>query len=100
MDDEGFIAITDRLSRFSKIGGEMIPHIASEEELHRGLGKSTAVLAVTAIPDEKRGERLVVLYTPDAGSLEQLRAILSAGETALRSTQAAPNGLPLPRSRG
>ena len=38
------------------------------------------VLAVTAIPDEKRGERLVVLYTPDAGSLEQLRAILERCE--------------------
>ncbi len=31
LDDEGFIEITGRLSRFSKIGGEMVPHILLEE---------------------------------------------------------------------
>ena len=29
IDDEGFLRITDRLSRFSKIGGEMVPHLQS-----------------------------------------------------------------------
>src|SRR5262249_17384444 len=39
-DDEGFITITDRLSRFSKIGGEMVPHQRIEDELHQILGTS------------------------------------------------------------
>lgn len=65
MDDDGFIRITDRLSRFSKIGGEMVPHGVVEDELHNRLGQ-TGVVAVTAIPDEKKGERLVVLYTREA----------------------------------
>ena len=77
IDSDGFVSITDRLSRFSKIGGEMVPHGAIEEELQRVLGLSTQVLAVTAVPDEKRGEKLVVLHTPEAGGEEKLRAALA-----------------------
>ncbi|GFO62651.1 acyl-[ACP]--phospholipid O-acyltransferase [Geomonas paludis] len=76
MDDDGFIRITDRISRFSKIGGEMVPHGAVEDELHGKLGQ-TGVLAVTAVPDEKKGERLVVIYTrgtTDAATLARLIA--------------------------
>jgi len=62
-DEDGFLRITDRLSRFSKIGGEMVPHIKVEEKLHELLEAEGQVLAVTAVPDEKRGERLVVLHT-------------------------------------
>jgi acyl-[acyl-carrier-protein]-phospholipid O-acyltransferase/long-chain-fatty-acid--[acyl-carrier-protein] ligase len=61
IDDEGFIRITDRLSRFSKIAGEMVPHIRIEEAMGKVLGDTPC--AVTAVPDEDRGERLVGLYT-------------------------------------
>jgi acyl-[acyl-carrier-protein]-phospholipid O-acyltransferase/long-chain-fatty-acid--[acyl-carrier-protein] ligase len=67
IDAEGFVAITDRLSRFSKIAGEMVPHGAIEEELHKQLGGAGQVLAVTAVPDERKGEKLVLLYTDEAG---------------------------------
>jgi len=67
MDEDGFVSITDRLSRFSKIGGEMVPHLAIEEKIQEVLGKTEPVCAVTALPDESRGERLVVLLTPEAG---------------------------------
>ena len=63
IDEEGFICITDRLSRFSKIGGEMIPHIKIEELLHQILNESEQVCAVTSLPDEKKGEKLIVLHT-------------------------------------
>ncbi len=75
-DEDGFITITDRLSRFSKIGGEMVPHMAVEEEYLRSLGKAEQVLAVTSVPCDKRGERLVVLYTADAGDPEALHGIM------------------------
>ncbi|MCA9089110.1 MAG: MFS transporter [Planctomycetaceae bacterium] len=70
IEPDGFVTITGRQSRFSKIGGEMVPHIKIEEELCRlctggddcddddGLIR----LAVTAVPDASRGERLVVLH--------------------------------------
>ena len=63
IDEDGFLRITDRLSRFSKIGGEMVPHIRIEEKLHELLEADGQALAVTAIPDEKKGERLVVIHT-------------------------------------
>ena len=53
--------ITGRLSRFAKVGGEMVPLEKVEEELHSILGTNERVCAVTAVPDEKRGERLIVL---------------------------------------
>ncbi len=63
VEEDGFVRITDRLARFSKIGGEMIPHMAVEDALHKSLGSEQAVLAVSAARDEKKGEKLVVLYT-------------------------------------
>jgi acyl-[acyl-carrier-protein]-phospholipid O-acyltransferase/long-chain-fatty-acid--[acyl-carrier-protein] ligase len=77
MDHDGFLVITDRLARFSKIGGEMIPHRGIEDEFHKHLNKAEEVLVVTAVPDDKRGERLVVLFTGEAGSRESLQKIMT-----------------------
>ncbi len=63
LDEDGFLRITDRLSRFSKIGGEMVPHGRVEEALHQAAGAREQVFAVTSVPDEKKGERLAVLHT-------------------------------------
>jgi acyl-[acyl-carrier-protein]-phospholipid O-acyltransferase/long-chain-fatty-acid--[acyl-carrier-protein] ligase len=67
-DEDGFLTITDRLSRFSKIGGEMVPHIKIEETLQELAESAEKIFAVTGVPDGKKGERLVVLHTlaPDA----------------------------------
>lgn len=62
INDQGFVVITDRLARFSKIGGEMIPHGAVEERLLAAIGATDPVLAVTAVPDEKKGERIAVVF--------------------------------------
>ena len=61
MDEDGFIRITDRLSRFSKIGGEMVPHMKIEEVINEVLGSADS--AVTAIADPQRGEKLVAFYS-------------------------------------
>jgi acyl-[acyl-carrier-protein]-phospholipid O-acyltransferase / long-chain-fatty-acid--[acyl-carrier-protein] ligase len=70
MDEDGFIRITDRLSRFSKIGGEMVPHIKVEDKLHEIMGATEQTFAVTSVPDEKKGERLIVLHTLPEDKLE------------------------------
>ena len=62
-DEDGFLQITDRLSRFSKIGGEMVSHGRLEEALHEAAGVEERVFAVTAVSDERKGERLAVLHT-------------------------------------
>jgi len=65
MDDAGFIRITDRLARFSKIGGEMVPHMKVEEQIQATIDPQASCV-VTAVPDDARGERLVALHTDAA----------------------------------
>jgi len=74
IDSDGFIHITGRESRFSKIGGEMVPHLAIEEALAKvlTLEEEDVKVAVTGVPDLKKGERLVVLHTGLPTSPEQL----------------------------
>jgi acyl-[acyl-carrier-protein]-phospholipid O-acyltransferase/long-chain-fatty-acid--[acyl-carrier-protein] ligase len=76
---DGFIQITGRVSRFAKIAGEMVPLERLEEEMHDTLAMSgDRVLTVAAVPDEKRGERVVVLYLPDLeGKMSSLLGSLS-----------------------
>jgi acyl-[acyl-carrier-protein]-phospholipid O-acyltransferase/long-chain-fatty-acid--[acyl-carrier-protein] ligase len=71
IDEDGFVEITDRLSRFSKIGGEMVPHVKVEEKLQELADASEQVFVVTSGPDEKKGERLLVLHTLDDALLKQ-----------------------------
>ncbi|MEE9472294.1 MAG: hypothetical protein V3W32_11310 [Gemmatimonadota bacterium] len=75
-DEDGFLRITDRLSRFSKIGGEMVPHGRIEEALHDAAGISHQVFAVTSIPDARKGERLAVLHTLKEDQLPEIHARL------------------------
>jgi len=65
-DEDGFCYIEGRLSRFSKIGGEMVPHETVESRVVEVLGLSgegERVCAITAVPDEAKGEALVLLTT-------------------------------------
>lgn len=80
VDEDGFIHITGRQSRFSKIGGEMVPHVRVEEALARAIGPNDEggiQVAVTAVPDEKKGERLIVLHAPIAKTPAELRKALA-----------------------
>jgi acyl-[acyl-carrier-protein]-phospholipid O-acyltransferase/long-chain-fatty-acid--[acyl-carrier-protein] ligase len=63
VDPDGFLRITDRLSRFSKVGGEMVPHQGVESAIMEASGGDELSVAVTALPDPKRGERLCVIHT-------------------------------------
>ena len=78
IDEDGFLQITDRLSRFSKIGGEMVPHIKVEEKLHELAGVTEQAFVVASVPDEKKGERLVVLHKLPAGQLQSCLEKLAA----------------------
>jgi acyl-[acyl-carrier-protein]-phospholipid O-acyltransferase / long-chain-fatty-acid--[acyl-carrier-protein] ligase len=65
MDEDGFMRIVDRQSRFSKIGGEMVPHGKIEEVLQSAT--AGAPCAVTLIADDRRGERLVAWVAGQGG---------------------------------
>jgi acyl-[acyl-carrier-protein]-phospholipid O-acyltransferase/long-chain-fatty-acid--[acyl-carrier-protein] ligase len=79
IDEAGFIRITDRLSRFSKIAGEMVPHMKVEERL-QSLLRDPHVCVVTSVPDDTKGERLVALYTDRDLSPPQIWEALSASD--------------------
>jgi acyl-[acyl-carrier-protein]-phospholipid O-acyltransferase/long-chain-fatty-acid--[acyl-carrier-protein] ligase len=65
IDADGYIRITDRVSRFSKIAGEMVPHMKVEEEIQALLGEGYTA-TVVSVADEARGERLIAFYSdPD-----------------------------------
>ena len=78
MEEDGFLTITDRLSRFSKIGGEMVPHIRIEEKLQELAEATEQVFAVTSLPDDKKGERIMVVTTLPPAKLDPVLEKLAA----------------------
>jgi len=80
IDEDGFLRVTDRLSRFSKIAGEMVPHIKIEEKLQELAGANDQMFVVTAVPDEKKGERLIVLHTAPEEQLNECLAALAKSD--------------------
>lgn len=74
-DEDGFLYIEGRLSRFSKIGGEMVPHEAIENKIINLLdlsGKDERSIAILGVQDEVKGEALVLLSAVDI-NLAELR---------------------------
>ena len=81
-DDDGFIFIEGRIRRFSKIGGEAVPHGTIEEYIAEAFGFSDSerpVVAVTGITDEKKGEALVLLTTEEISVGAVREKLTSAG---------------------
>ena len=79
VDEEGFIYLTGRLSRFSKIAGEMVPHGRVEEAVAACLEEGARV-CVVAVADEERGEKLVALYEGSVVEPSELAAALGGCE--------------------
>jgi acyl-[acyl-carrier-protein]-phospholipid O-acyltransferase/long-chain-fatty-acid--[acyl-carrier-protein] ligase len=78
-DEDGFLYIEGRLSRFSKIGGEMVPHEAVEDQIRNLLGisgESDRLIAVVGVPDKAKGEELILLSAVDI-DLPKLRTQLN-----------------------
>ena len=80
LDSDGYVYITGRASRFSKIGGEMVPHEAIEDAIAKLHKSEVREVAVTGKSDPKRGEKLLVFYTSEelvpAVIVEELRKML------------------------
>ena len=82
LDDEGFLFIEGRLSRFSKIGGEMVPHGTVEQKIAEGFGwdeNEGVSVVVMSMPDPSKGEALVLLTTRDVTSDQVREKLLAAG---------------------
>ena len=79
MDPDGYVYITGRASRFSKIGGEMVPHEGVEDAIMNIRKRENREVAVMGKPDPKKGEKLVVFYAADdfnpAEIIEEMRKL-------------------------
>ena len=81
-DEEGFLYIEGRLSRFSKIGGEMVPHGTVEQRIidvyqvdqHEG-----PMVVIVGVPDSSKGEALVLLTSLDINGDELRQRLFNAG---------------------
>lgn len=80
LDDQGFLNLTDRLSRFAKIAGEMVPHLRVEEALLNLLDVGEKLLVVTSIPDKRKGERLAVVHVLSEAQIKSLIANLEKAD--------------------
>ena len=76
IDADGFVAIRGRAKRFAKIGGEMVSLAAIEAALADY--HTPHLHAVIAIPDERKGERLVLVTASPKASLSDANAHLKA----------------------
>ena len=76
LDEDGFLTIVDRYSRFAKIGGEMISLTTVEEEILDACNDKDLEIAATCLPDQRKGEKIVLLSTSNIEKSE-LTKILS-----------------------
>jgi len=85
-DEDGFLYIEGRVARFSKIGGEMVPHETLEVKIRDALGgggEETRSLCIIGIPDSTKGEAIVLLTTLDIDLPVLRSALLAMGVPAL-----------------
>jgi acyl-[acyl-carrier-protein]-phospholipid O-acyltransferase/long-chain-fatty-acid--[acyl-carrier-protein] ligase len=85
LDEDGFLFIEGRMSRFSKIAGEMIPHGTVEQRIAQvmNLSGDAPMVVVVGIPDEKKGESLVALATAPLDPVELRKRLLALGLPSL-----------------
>lgn len=79
IDEDGFLVIVDRYSRFAKIGGEMISLSAVEEQLREVIDDPDVELLATSIPDDKKGEKIVVLLSSEVNKEKLRENLLESG---------------------
>ncbi len=65
LDEDGFLTIVDRYSRFAKVGGEMISLGAVEQKIIKAINDDDIDILAVAIPDDKKGEKIILLYSMD-----------------------------------
>jgi acyl-[acyl-carrier-protein]-phospholipid O-acyltransferase/long-chain-fatty-acid--[acyl-carrier-protein] ligase len=79
LDEEGFLTIVDRYSRFAKIGGEMVSLGALEQQIVTALGDNDAEVMAVAIPDDRKGEVVCLVHTLDKEPKDFIDMLKQAG---------------------
>ena len=83
LDADGFLTIVDRYSRFAKLGGEMVSLSAVEETILKALGDDELELVAVNVPDDKKGEKVILLIANEMSAKDIKRKLLDADMNAL-----------------
>ena len=78
LDEDGYLTIVDRYSRFAKIGGEMVSLTTVEEQILEALKNANVEVAATCLPDQRKGERIVLLATEGVTKEVLQKALIDA----------------------
>lgn len=77
LDEDGFLTIVDRYSRFAKVAGEMVSLSAVEQRIEKVLNDPSIEMMAISMPDEKKGEKIIILHTGEIDA-KQIREGLQA----------------------
>ena len=84
LDDDGFLVIVDRYSRFAKLGGEMVSLSAVEETIREALGADPELdLVAVNLPDDKKGEKVILLIATEMTAKEIKKKLIDSGMNSL-----------------
>ncbi|WP_228292281.1 AMP-binding protein [Candidatus Thiothrix anitrata] len=83
VDEDGFLTIVDRYSRFAKLGGEMVSLTAVEHQVRQILGDAELELVAVNLPDDKKGEKIVLLMAGAYDEAAVKRKLLEGGMNSL-----------------
>jgi len=97
LDEDGFLTIVDRYSRFAKLGGEMISLGAVEKKIQDTPVLQGCDYVVTAIPDATKGEKIVLLYQGEKDPKDVLAELRASGMPPLMLPSAAFNVEVMPK---
>ncbi len=83
LDPDGFLVIVDRYSRFAKLGGEMVSLTAVEETIRGALSNEELDLVAINIPDDKKGEKVILLIASEEPAKDLKKALIDSGMNPL-----------------
>lgn len=72
LDEDGYLTIVDRYSRFAKVGGEMISLSSVEQAIYKLCTSEDLELLALNLPDDKKGEKIALLITHEL-TLEDIK---------------------------
>ncbi|WP_028470110.1 acyl-[ACP]--phospholipid O-acyltransferase [Neptunomonas japonica] len=83
IDEQGFLTILDRYSRFAKIAGEMISLSELEQNVRNAIPEKDIELVAINLPCNKKGESITLLYEGDLETSEVRQTMLANGVSGL-----------------
>ena len=83
VDEDGFLTIVDRYSRFAKLGGEMVSLSAVEQQIRQIVGNPELELVAVNLPDDKKGEKIVLLIAGTHDEAVLKRQLIDGGMNPL-----------------